>query len=403
MSVLARRGFRRLLLGTSLSYFGDSALYLSLGIWAKDLTGSNAAAGAIFLAMGLPALAAPAAGHWVDRARRKPLLIGLNAATGVAVLSLLFVRSESQLWIMYAFAAFYGATSTIIGPAMSGVLKDMLSDSELASANAAFSTVSQGLRIASPLAGAALYADFGGGSLAVADAVTFAFAVIMLASLRITESEILPADRAPLRDLLFAGARYIRGTAVLRQMIISAVIAMLVLGFYESLTFAVISALGKPPSFFGVLMSVQGSGSIAGGVIAGRLFRRAGAPRTLGIALTLWAVASLTYMVPVIAVALGALFIFGMAVPIYAVAIGTATQLLAPPRMQGRVGSAVSMLTKLSQTLSIAVGAALVDTIGYRLLLLIVAVVASAAATPVLAHPEKDPVTASPERPPAAA
>jgi hypothetical protein len=32
-------------------------------------------------------------------------------------------------------------------------------------------------------------------------------------------------------------------------------------------------------------------------------------------ALTLWAVASLIYMVPVIAVALGALFIFGMAVP----------------------------------------------------------------------------------------
>ena len=50
MSALGDARFRRLLIGNSVSSFGDSALYLSLGIWAKDLTGSNAAAGAIFLA-----------------------------------------------------------------------------------------------------------------------------------------------------------------------------------------------------------------------------------------------------------------------------------------------------------------------------------------------------------------
>jgi hypothetical protein len=50
--------FRRLLAGQSLSSFGDTALYLTLGIWAKALTGSNAAAGGVFLALGLPALAA---------------------------------------------------------------------------------------------------------------------------------------------------------------------------------------------------------------------------------------------------------------------------------------------------------------------------------------------------------
>jgi MFS family permease len=394
MSLFARPGFRRLLLGTSLSNFGDSALYLSLGIWAKDLTGSNAAAGAIFLTQGLPMLAAPIAGHWVDRTRRRTLLIGLNAVTGLAVLSLLFVRSESGLWLLYAFSAFYGATTTIIGPAMSGVLKDMLTDSELASANAAFQTLSQGLRIASPLVGAALYAKFGGGSLALLDAATFAVAVIMLASLRFTESAIPPAGRESLRDRLLVGARYVRTTAILRQMVTAAVLAMLVLGFYESLTFAVIAALGKPPSFFGVLMSVQGFGSIGGGVVAGRLTRRVGAPRMLGIALALWVAASVVYMVPVIAVALGALFIFGMAVPMYAVAIGTATQRFAPPRMQGRVGATVYMLTDLSQTLSIALGAALVDTVSYRLLLAIVAVVATLTAVPILRHPEKEPIPA---------
>jgi MFS family permease len=393
--ISAQPMFRRLLVGTSLSRFGDSALYLSLSIWTKDLTGSNAAAGAIFLAQGLPSFAAPWTGYWIDRVHRKSLLIGVNAVSAVAVLSLLFVRSSSQIWLIYAFSAFYGATATINGPAMSGLVKDMLPDSQLPSANAAFATLGQGLRIASPLVGAALYTQFGGGSLAIFDAATFAVSVAVLASLRITESVIPPAEQVPLRQRLLAGAEYVRATPILRQMVTASIMTMLVLGFYESLTFAVIAALGKSPSFFGILMSVQGCGSILGGFIAGRLVRRAGVPRTLGIALLLWAVASLIYTLPVVAIACVALFIFGIAVPVNSVATGVATQRFAPPRMQGRVGSAFTMVTNLAQTLSIAIGAALVGSVNYRILLAVVVVVAAAAAVPVLVRPAQEPAITS--------
>ena len=157
MSALGDARFRRLLIGNSVSSFGASALYLSLGLWAKDLTGSNAAAGAIFLAQGLPCLAAPLAGQLADRVRRRPLLIAANAAAGAAVLALLMVHSRADLWVMYAVAVFYGAAATVIGPAGSGLLKDLLADEDLVGANAARTTISQGLRIASPLAGAAIY------------------------------------------------------------------------------------------------------------------------------------------------------------------------------------------------------------------------------------------------------
>jgi MFS family permease len=391
-TLLAQQAFRRLLFGMSLSSFGDSALYLSLSIWAKDLTGSNAAAGAIFLAQGLPTLAAPATGYWVDRVRRRALLMGVNATAGVAVLSLLFVHSESQLWLIYAFSTFYGLTTIINGPAQAAMLKDMLKDSQLASANAAFAILQQGLRIASPLVGAALYTAFGGGSLAIFDSTTFAVAVVVLASLRITESEIPPVESVPLRQRLMAGARYVLDTPILRQIVMSSILAMLVLGFYESLTFAVIAALGKPAAFFGVLMSVQGCGSIVGGVIAGRLARKVGVARTLGIALALWALASVTYMVPVVAMAFVALFVFGIAVPLNVVAIGTASQRFASPRMQGRVGSAVFMSTNLSQTLSIAIGAALIGSVNYRILLTVVACCATLAAIPVIFRPAQEPL-----------
>lgn len=95
MGAMRDRRFQRLLAGESLSTFGDTALYLTLGIWAKTLTGSNAAAGGVFLALGIPALFSPLAGHLADRVARRPLLLITNAATGLMVLSLLAVHSAA--------------------------------------------------------------------------------------------------------------------------------------------------------------------------------------------------------------------------------------------------------------------------------------------------------------------
>lgn len=169
MGALGDVRFRRLLAGNTVSSFGDSALYLSLGIWAKDLTGSNAAAGAVFLALGLGYLTAPMGGQLADRFRRRRLLMAANAATGVVVLSLLLVHSRGQLWLIYAVALAYGASSSVIGAAGAGLVKDLLPDADLAGANAATQTLGQGVRLVSPVVGAGLYTWLGGGSLAVLD------------------------------------------------------------------------------------------------------------------------------------------------------------------------------------------------------------------------------------------
>ena len=213
--------------------------------------------------------------------------------------------------------------------------------------------------------------------------------MVALATVRVAESPIPPPARVSTGALLLAGIRHVRGMPVLSQMMAAAVTAMLVMGFYESLTFAVIAAFGRAPTFFGVLMSVQGAGSILGGLAASRLIRRVGEPRTPGVALAAWAIASPTYTVASVPVACVALVIFGIAVPLYAVALGTATQRFTPPRLQGRVGATTGMLTNVSQTLSVALGAALIDVVDFRIRLLTVAVVATAAAVPLLVRPQQ--------------
>jgi hypothetical protein len=58
------------------------------------------------------------------------------------------------------------------------------------------------------------------------------------------------------------------------------------------------------------------------------------------------------------------------------VAFGTAIQLRTPADLQGRVYSAADMILGTPQTLSIALGAALITVVDYRILIVVMGVVA---------------------------
>lgn len=402
MSALRDPRFRRLLAGSSLSSFGDSALYLTLGIWAKSLTGSNAAAGSVFLALGIPALFAPLTGQLADRMPRRRLLITTNAATGLLVLSLLAVHSRAQLWIIYLVAFGYGLSFGLLGSASAGLCKDLLADDDLGGANAALQTISQGLRIVSPLAGAALFAALGGGAVAVLDTATFAVAIVALASIRLTETPPGPHGQASyLRDLT-AGFRHLRSVPLLAQITLMCACAFSVIGLNETIIFAVIDqGLHRPPSFFGITSSVQGAGSIAAGLTVAWLLKRLGTARMIGLGLAVFALAAAAYRTHSLVLVLAAAVGDGIALIWLVVALTTAAQRHTPPQLQGRVTAAWTMLILTPQTISIAAGAALIAFVDYRTMLLVIMAVIGACALLLLIRPAAEPAatTAAPGSP----
>jgi len=395
MSALGDPRFRRLLAGSSLSSFGDSALYLTLGIWAKSLTGSNAAAGSVFLALGIPALFAPLTGQLADRMPRRRLLIITNAATGLLVLSLLAVHSRDQLWIIYLVAFGYGLSFGLLGSASAGLRKDLLADDDLGGANAALQTINQGLRIVSPLAGAALFAALGGGAVAVLDTATFAAAIIALASIRLAETPPEPRSQASyLRDLT-AGFRHLRSVPLLAQITLMCACAFSVIGLNETIIFAVIDqGLHRPPSFFGITSSVQGAGSIAAGLTVAWLLKRLGTARMIGLGLAVFALAAAAYRTHSLVLVLAAAVGDGIALIWLVVAFTTAAQRHTPPQLQGRVTAAWTMLILTPQTISIAAGAALIAFVDYRTMLLVIMAVLGACALLLLIRPAAEPAPA---------
>lgn len=393
--LLSYRDARLLVAGQSLSAFGDLAMWIVLAVWMKSLTGSSARAGLVFFVLGLGGLVAgPLGGLLADRVRRRPLMIVTDCTLGGSVLILLFLHDKGEAWLIYLVALLYGIGSAVFFPARSALLRVMLPEELLADANGALSSVQQGLRIVAPPAGAALYAAFGGATVAILDAATFAGSAFLMAQMRVSERTPDPPEHHFLRELT-AGIEHVWRTLPLRQIVTGATIALLVVGFAETLIFSVISHLGKNPSFFGVFAALQGVGSIAGGITAALVIRRIGDVRCVGIGLGLFGLGDLLLVVSSLPVVLLGFFIAGVGIVWAIVAFTTALQTRTPLAIQGRVSSAADMSLSVAQTLSIATGAALSTVVDYRVLLVAMAAVVVVSAIYLLTRREETPAPAA--------
>jgi MFS family permease len=394
--LLRHRDARVFLAGWAVSTFGDSAMFLVLGIWAKDLTGSSSAAGLVFFVLIAPSLFSPLAGLVVDRLPRKPLLIAESLVLAVALLLLLFVHDRGDLWLIYVVAAIYGIGGTVAYSARSAFMTVMLPRELLGEANAILQSVREGLRLISPLVGAGLFAAIGGGAVAILDAATFVFVAGALALVRTPEAKPEPEETHFLQELT-AGVRHVFRTLPLRQIILAAGVCLLVVGFSETLIFAVVDeGLNRSPAFLGVLEPAQGAGAIVGGLTAARALRRYGDVRLVGIGMALFGLGDLSFASHSIALVAAGFGVAGFGVAWLIVGFATSIQLRTPARLQGRVASAADTLVSTPQTVSIALGAVLVTVLDYRLLVVVMAVVVSGCAAYLLTR-GPEPETAVPE------
>jgi MFS family permease len=373
--LMAHRDARIYVAGQSLSVVGDSALWLAMGIWVKILTGSNSAAGLAFFAFICGCLTGPVSGVVVDRMRRRPLLIAANLSTAGLVCLLLAVSGRGQVWLIYLVMFGYGGANMLITSAQTSLLPALVPGDLLGDANSALQTASQGLRLITPLLGAGLLAWAGARPVILLDTATFAVAAGSVLALRLREPRPAPAATR-WRAEFSAGLRYVLISPALRQPLVACVIAATVFGFFETVPFAVVSqGLHRSPEFLGVLTSLQGAGGLAGGLLAGPVMRRAGERTLIASGLAACAAAALlliTAWLPLVLVASAAL---GLCIVWINVGAVTLIQRQTPAPLVGRVDATLSFGVTVPQAASIALGAALIAAVSYRVLLLAMAAV----------------------------
>ncbi|MFB4281638.1 MFS transporter [Nonomuraea sp. MTCD27] len=255
------RDFRRLLAAGLVSQTGDWAIGTGLAFHVYQLTGSTLSTAIMLLVSRLPdVVLGPPAGMLADRWDRRRLLVTTDLLLAAGLLPLLAVREPAQVWIVYAVALWTGVLSTLLAPAQKALLPQLVAESQLVRANALHGQSGQAARLLGAMAGGVAVGAGGLAAVVWIDVACFVLSALLLAGLR-APGRAAPTSRraggppAPVRD---AGVRLL-------------VAYMAITGLGEGI-FATLAApfvadvLGGRGEAYGLFLSVQAVGGIAGGL-----------------------------------------------------------------------------------------------------------------------------------------
>ncbi|PWU45306.1 hypothetical protein DLJ46_22070 [Micromonospora globispora] len=202
------------------------------------------------------------------------------------------------------------------------------------------------------------------------------------------------------------GLGHLRRNRPLRHLVACTGATMLLMGINGAVGYAVVDVgLHRPPEFNGVTATLQGVGSLLGGLAAGALLRRFGDRRVTAAAIAVFAAGMALRAVPSLVPVLAGSLAVGLGVPLVLVTVWSAMQRETPGPLIGRVSATVNMLTFGPGTLAVAAGASLLALVNHRVILLVAAVTAVALAGWALLGGDRTTPSAepSPDRVPAPA
>lgn len=363
--------------GLALSFFGTSAMYLVAGVWVKSLTGSDSLATLALLCVYAPGVLSPWIGRIADSYRRRPLLICTNLVM-VPVLAVLLLTDE--LWVIFTVLLIYGMKAVLVSAAEPALLMAMLPQDQLARVNGLRMSLQEGMKLVAPLTGAALFAAYGAWPVVTIDALSFLLAAAATAMIRIDEPPPAPRE-APSRPHLKA----------LTWPIVGATTALFAGSLHSAASFPLVEhGLHHGPEFLGVLAAAQGAGS----VVAGLAGRRA----NVTVGLVLIAVAALVRTTAWLPAVLVAGFVHGIGLAWAVIAVATLVQERTPAHAIGRVSATAMSIVFGAAPLGLAAGAALVATVSFEAIYVLIAVIAAVAAMTAREVRTADPVRADERR-----
>src|SRR3954468_4520829 len=192
--VLARAPDLRLLLGAGLvSMTGDWLLAVGLAYSVYALTGSTLASAATLLSSFVPqVLVGSVAGVFVDRWDRKRTMVVTNLLLAASLLPLLVVSGADRIWLVYVVLAAQSCVEVFFAPAEQAFLPRVVDDADLLAANGLNGQVRNLARLLGSGLGGVIAATGGIRAIAVADALTFVLAAVLVMRLRATGRALTP-------------------------------------------------------------------------------------------------------------------------------------------------------------------------------------------------------------------
>ncbi|MEX2646217.1 MAG: MFS transporter [Gaiellaceae bacterium] len=319
-----------------------------------------------FLLFALPA------GIWIDRMRRRPLMVVAEVGRAAALLSIPVAYLLDVLALPQLFAAgfFVGALAVVFDLSYLSYLPGLVGRERLAGGNARMEATRAGAQATGPGLGGALVGLFGAPIAILADAISYAVSALLIGSIRYGEPAPAAERRAALTELR-EGIRYVFRQPYLRALTLS-------IGASNLFTFMVIALfmvyavrrLGLSPELIGLVFTVANVAALAGAVVSSRVVARFGLGRTIVVTSMLASVSWLSVPLappsnPLPLIIAGALLgpFFGVMFNLNQLSL---RQAITPERLLGRMNAVVRFMYWGTMPIGSLAGGALATVVGIR-------------------------------------
>ena len=367
---LAMPGFRSLWTGALVSLTGTQMQFVALPYYVHDRTGSASATALTAFVQVLPRVAvAPLAGAIADRVGGRRLLTTSNLALAV-VTAALCLTPLGAWWAAVAVVGLQAVLAQLVGPAEHVVLARVVPADQLAAANSLSGASHSIARLVGPPSGAVLYASAGLAGVALANAVTFAVATLIVSRLRDPRSapssscgasRIDPAGRSRI-----GGWQQYRRHRLLRRLLCVLVLTAIGEGLLLALLAPYASEVFGSSVALGGILSCQAAGGICGAALIARWLPSRLAPAALGwgclgCGILLTPLLSYPLVYPALWPALLLVAVSGVAFAAVAAAQTTVLHLVPVAEARGRVFGVAAAVSGGAQLMAIAVAGPLAD------------------------------------------
>jgi MFS family permease len=266
---LEEREFRLLWIGQTGSAIGDSLVGVALAFAVLQLTGSAGDLGLVFAAFALPRIVLTLVGGvWSDRLPRQRVMVAcdLVRAATQAVVSMLLITGNAQVWHLIALALVMGSADAFFTPASTGLMPEIVSPGRIQQANALRSISQSGAHIVGPLLSGLIVATIGTGWAFAMDGLSFLVSAGVLLAMRVPP-RVAPERRAFVTELI-EGWREVASRSWVVACILTFSISNISLGAFQVLgALIAFDKLGGAAAW-GLVGAGAAVGGVAGGTIA---------------------------------------------------------------------------------------------------------------------------------------
>jgi MFS family permease len=317
------------------------------------------------------------AGVWVDRLRRKPILIvaDIGRALLLGSIPLAAVLGVLRIEQLYVVGFCTGILTVLFDVADQSYLPALVSRGHLVEGNSKLEMSRSVAQIAGPGVGGALVQLVSAPIAILVDAVSFLASAVCLVTIRAREAA--PVRHAHGGGSIWAELReglvVVLGNPLLRSIAgCTATTNLFGNGMMAVYVLYATRELGIGPALLGIILAAGGPGALLGALLAGRMANRFGLGATIIGASLVGGLANLLVPLasgPELAIAallLLASFVGGISNPVYNINQVSLRQAITPDRLQGRMNASVRFIVWGTIPIGALIGGALGDAIGLR-------------------------------------